>query len=188
MATISPLRRRMIEDMTIRNLSRSTQQSYIYAVAKFSRHFGRSPICWEWRKCEPTSCISSSGSIRGRTSIRWHARCGFSTALRSVRRRHCSGSSPARARWRVQFQPRRQARGDGVFRWHSPHLGRQQRMHLRYHRLYLLCVSQAGVNETAKAHKPIKVRTFWIRPDLPSLDPRFYLRSLMISPLLALTK
>lgn len=39
MATMSPLRRRMIEDMTIRNLSRSTQQSYIYAVAKFSRHF-----------------------------------------------------------------------------------------------------------------------------------------------------
>ena len=29
----------MIEDMTIRNLSRSTQQSYVYAVAKFSRHF-----------------------------------------------------------------------------------------------------------------------------------------------------
>ena len=34
-------------------------------------------ICWEWRKCEPISCISSSGSICGRTSIRWHARCGF---------------------------------------------------------------------------------------------------------------
>lgn len=43
MTTMSPLRRRMIEDMTIRNLSRSTQQSYIYAVAKFSRHFKRSP-------------------------------------------------------------------------------------------------------------------------------------------------
>ena len=39
MATTSPLRQRMIEDMTIRNLSRATQQSYIYAVAKFSRHF-----------------------------------------------------------------------------------------------------------------------------------------------------
>src|SRR6202165_1453118 len=39
MATMSPLRRRMIEDMTVRNLSRSTQQSYIYAVAKFSQHF-----------------------------------------------------------------------------------------------------------------------------------------------------
>jgi hypothetical protein len=37
MTTMSPLRWRMIEDMTIRNLSRSTQQSYIYAVAKFKR-------------------------------------------------------------------------------------------------------------------------------------------------------
>jgi integrase/recombinase XerD len=45
MATInsSPLRRRMIEDMTLRNLSPSTQQSYVYAVANFSRHFGQSP-------------------------------------------------------------------------------------------------------------------------------------------------
>ena len=43
MATTSPLRQRMIEDMTIRNLSQTTQQSYIYAVRKFSRHFGRSP-------------------------------------------------------------------------------------------------------------------------------------------------
>jgi site-specific recombinase XerD len=33
----------MIEDMTIRNLSPATQQSYLYAVAKFSRHFNRSP-------------------------------------------------------------------------------------------------------------------------------------------------
>jgi integrase/recombinase XerD len=42
MAEISPLRRRMIDDMMIRNLS-PTQQSDLYAVAKFSRHFGRSP-------------------------------------------------------------------------------------------------------------------------------------------------
>jgi site-specific recombinase XerD len=33
----------MIEDMTIRNLSPATQQSYIYAIAKFSRHFSCSP-------------------------------------------------------------------------------------------------------------------------------------------------
>ena len=32
---ISPLRRRMIEDMTVRNLSPSTQQSYVYAIANF---------------------------------------------------------------------------------------------------------------------------------------------------------
>ena len=43
MAEISPLRRRMIDDMMVRNLSPATQQSYLYAVAKFSRHFGRSP-------------------------------------------------------------------------------------------------------------------------------------------------
>jgi len=43
MAELSPLRRRMIEDMTIRNLSPATQRSYVHAVAKFSRHFGRSP-------------------------------------------------------------------------------------------------------------------------------------------------
>ena len=43
MAELSPLRRRMIEDMTVRNLSPATQRSYLHAVAKFSRFFGRSP-------------------------------------------------------------------------------------------------------------------------------------------------
>src|SRR5260370_1636157 len=43
MAKISPLRRRMIEDMTVRNLSPATQRSYVHAVAKFSRYFGHSP-------------------------------------------------------------------------------------------------------------------------------------------------
>ena len=43
MAEMSPLRRRMVEDMTIRNLSPATQQSYIHAVSKFSRYCGHSP-------------------------------------------------------------------------------------------------------------------------------------------------
>ena len=43
MAEMSPLRRRMIEDMAVRNLSPATQRSYLYAVTKFSRFFGRSP-------------------------------------------------------------------------------------------------------------------------------------------------
>ena len=43
MAEISPLRRRMIEDMTVRNLSPSTQQSYLNAVSKFSSVFWSLP-------------------------------------------------------------------------------------------------------------------------------------------------
>lgn len=43
MTETSPLRRRMTEDMMVRNLAPATQQSYLYAVAKFSRHFGCSP-------------------------------------------------------------------------------------------------------------------------------------------------
>ena len=34
MADLSPLRRRMIEDMTVRNLSPATQRSYIYRSKK----------------------------------------------------------------------------------------------------------------------------------------------------------
>src|SRR3954469_8289537 len=36
MAEMSPLRRRMTEDMTVRNMSPATQRSYISAVSKFS--------------------------------------------------------------------------------------------------------------------------------------------------------
>ncbi len=41
--SISPLRRRMIEDMTIRNLSPATQRSYLHAVEGYCRYSGRSP-------------------------------------------------------------------------------------------------------------------------------------------------
>ena len=40
---VSPSRRRMIEDMTVRNLSATTQTSYIHNIKKFSQYFGRSP-------------------------------------------------------------------------------------------------------------------------------------------------
>lgn len=43
MAQSSPLRRRMIEGMSVRNMSPATQRSYVNSVSKFSRHFGKSP-------------------------------------------------------------------------------------------------------------------------------------------------
>jgi hypothetical protein len=43
MTEISPLCRRTTDDMTIRNLCPAAQRSYMHAVAKFARFFGRSP-------------------------------------------------------------------------------------------------------------------------------------------------
>jgi site-specific recombinase XerD len=40
---ISPLRRRMIEDMTVRGFAPKTQTGYIRAVRHFTAFFGRSP-------------------------------------------------------------------------------------------------------------------------------------------------
>ena len=41
--SISPLRQRMIEDMTMRKLSPRIQTAYIRAVKNFTRFLGRSP-------------------------------------------------------------------------------------------------------------------------------------------------
>jgi integrase/recombinase XerD len=43
LAEMTPLRRLMIEDMSIRNLSAVTQRCYLHAVTSFSRHFNCSP-------------------------------------------------------------------------------------------------------------------------------------------------
>ena len=42
-APVSPLRRRMIEDMTIRKFAPRTQEGYIRAVKNFSAFLGASP-------------------------------------------------------------------------------------------------------------------------------------------------
>ena len=57
MAEMSPLRRRMIEDMTIRNLSPATQQSYVHAVSKFSHISATRRIGWGRKTSAPTRCI-----------------------------------------------------------------------------------------------------------------------------------
>ena len=40
---MTPLRQRMLEDMSIRNFAYNTQLSYLQQVASFAHHFGRSP-------------------------------------------------------------------------------------------------------------------------------------------------
>jgi integrase/recombinase XerD len=40
---MTPLRRRMLEDMEMRNLSPNTQKNYLRQVAQFAVHFGKSP-------------------------------------------------------------------------------------------------------------------------------------------------
>ena len=79
MAEFSPLRQRMIEDMTTRNLSPATQQSYTQwpnSAATVATH----RTGWGWRMCGPTNCISSRSSGRGRTSTRSFVHCVSSTA------------------------------------------------------------------------------------------------------------
>ena len=40
---MTSLRRRMIDDMRIRNFSIHTQQAYVRYMVRFARHYGRSP-------------------------------------------------------------------------------------------------------------------------------------------------
>ena len=40
---MTPLRKRLIEDMTVRNLAPTTQATYVHQVSMFARHFGQSP-------------------------------------------------------------------------------------------------------------------------------------------------
>ena len=62
---MTPLRRRMIDDMTLRNFTPKTIQAYVDCVARFARHFGtltRAP------RAPSTSAPTCSTSSRSDTS------------------------------------------------------------------------------------------------------------------------
>jgi integrase/recombinase XerD len=66
MTKMSPLCRRMIEDMTVRNLSPATQRSYVHAVAKFGHFFGRSPDKLDLEDVERSRFIWLLAAYHGR--------------------------------------------------------------------------------------------------------------------------
>jgi hypothetical protein len=53
----SPLRRRMIEDMTIRKLAPKTQRDYVQRIKNFAAFLGRSPIPRASKTCAAISFI-----------------------------------------------------------------------------------------------------------------------------------
>ena len=78
---MTPLRRRMIEDMQIRNLAPRTQISYVEQVDRFARHFRRSPErlgppeirAWQIYLAQDKRLAASSISARGsRASVPLH--------------------------------------------------------------------------------------------------------------------
>ena len=83
--------------MTIRNLSPSTQQSYIYAIVKFSRHFGCSPdqLNLEQVRAYQLHLIHQKRPWSHITKSPAH--CGSFTVSRWGRRRRSSGLSAARS-------------------------------------------------------------------------------------------
>jgi integrase/recombinase XerD len=75
MTEISPLRRRMIEDMTVRNKSPATRRSYVPAIAKFGRFFGRAPDKKPLTSCLPFGRVCESPRHDNQ------ARCDFTSTV-----------------------------------------------------------------------------------------------------------
>jgi hypothetical protein len=78
---MTPLRRRMIDDMTLRNLSPHTVEAYVRAVAQFARHFGRSPEQLSGEDARGICCIwCRTGTRAGAATTLPAAGCSFSFA------------------------------------------------------------------------------------------------------------
>ncbi len=79
---MTPLRQRMIEDLTIRNYSPRTIDIYVDRLAKFSQYFGQSPD-----RLGPAHIrafqlfLVQTNSAIGRSTIRVSAPCASSTVF-----------------------------------------------------------------------------------------------------------
>src|SRR5438445_12353818 len=80
-APVSPLRRRMIEDMTIRKFAPRTQEGYIRAIKGFSAFLGASPDTASAEDFAPLS--AASGLERRRRANHQPRRDGAAVSLPS---------------------------------------------------------------------------------------------------------
>ena len=87
---MSPLRRRMIEDMTIRRFAPKTQHDYVQRVKNFAAFIGRSPDTASM--CAAINCIWQRAALVCRPSIKPSRRCG--SFLRSRSSVTTSSSTP----------------------------------------------------------------------------------------------
>ena len=81
---ISPLRRRMIEDMTVRNFVEKTRNDYIRHVRTFTAFLGRSPDTATPEDLRRFQLHQTQTGVRPPSTARLRARA-------RERHRHCSG-------------------------------------------------------------------------------------------------
>ena len=76
---ISPLRQRMIDDMTARRVGEHTQRDYVRAVKNFADYLGCSPAKASAEDLRRYQLHLASSILARRPSTRPAARCGFSS-------------------------------------------------------------------------------------------------------------
>ena len=91
---MTPLRRRMIEDMQVRNLAPLTQRSYLQQISQFARHFGKSPellgpddIRTYQIHLSQDRQLSASSMLVAVAAIRFLYKCGWRSESAYKRRR-----------------------------------------------------------------------------------------------------
>ena len=80
---MSPLRRRMIEDMTIRKLAPKTQHDYVQRVKNFAAFLGRSPDMASFEDVRRYQLHLAASGVGVPTSTRPYRRCVSSSGSRS---------------------------------------------------------------------------------------------------------